>query len=155
MSNKNYKAMAYELVTHHPAIKEGEDPWDVLPAYEERETRYRIEDVNTGEVLDDAQGYGYKTARKAYVGYSYKTGGKKKKRNNTSRSGAIKKWFDKHPDFSYDLLDIYFRAAKERMRGATVEETTVTPEVLKTLLSEWNLEVDFPLDDMLKVFEKM
>ncbi len=78
MSNKNYKAVAYELVTHHPTIKEGEYPCDVLPAYDERETRYRIEDVNTGEVLDDAQGHGYKTARKAYVGYSYKTGSKKK-----------------------------------------------------------------------------
>ena len=34
--------------------------------------RYVVVDADTGEVLDDAQGYGYKTVRKAYAAYYYK-----------------------------------------------------------------------------------
>lgn len=33
--------------------------------------RYVIVDIDTGEILDDAQGYGYRTAQKAYAGYNY------------------------------------------------------------------------------------
>ena len=33
--------------------------------------RYFVVDVSTGEVLDDACGYGYKTKEKASLGYLY------------------------------------------------------------------------------------
>ena len=36
------------------------------------ERRWVIVDNETGKVLDDAQGYGYKSAQKAYAGYGYK-----------------------------------------------------------------------------------
>lgn len=36
------------------------------------EKRYVVVDKNTGEVLDDAQGYGYKTKKNAYSAYYYK-----------------------------------------------------------------------------------
>ena len=34
--------------------------------------RFIIVNIETGEVLDDAQGYGYKTAVNAYKAYGYK-----------------------------------------------------------------------------------
>lgn len=34
--------------------------------------RYIVVDITTGEILDDAQGYGYKSTAKAYAGYNYK-----------------------------------------------------------------------------------
>ena len=37
------------------------------------EKRFVIIDANTGELLDDAQGYGFKTAQKAYASYGYKS----------------------------------------------------------------------------------
>lgn len=37
------------------------------------EARYVIVDAATGEVLDDAQGYGYKSAQRAYAGFGYLT----------------------------------------------------------------------------------
>ena len=40
--------------------------------YLERETRFVIMDLETGEILDDAQGYGYKTAVKAHRAYGWK-----------------------------------------------------------------------------------
>lgn len=35
------------------------------------ETRFVIVDDETGEVLDNAQGYGYKSAQNAYRGWNY------------------------------------------------------------------------------------
>lgn len=37
--------------------------------------RFIIIDNHTGKVLDDAQGYGYKTPQKAYACWKYKYGG--------------------------------------------------------------------------------
>ena len=39
----------------------------------EYKKRYVIVDKDTGEILDTAQGYGYKSAQNAYAAYSYKT----------------------------------------------------------------------------------
>ena len=36
------------------------------------ETRYVLVDTDTGEIVDDAQGYGYDTAQKAQRAYRYK-----------------------------------------------------------------------------------
>lgn len=36
------------------------------------EKRYVIIDKDTGELLDDAQGYGYKSVRNAYAAWAYK-----------------------------------------------------------------------------------
>lgn len=52
------------------------------------EARYVIVDAATGEVLDDAQGYGYKSAQRAYAGFGYLTRDKAKdleKRNTEKR----------------------------------------------------------------------
>lgn len=54
-----YKAIPIQVTTHHAD-------------YDTSEIRYFIVSTETGEVIDDAQGYGYKTAQKAYAGYAYK-----------------------------------------------------------------------------------
>lgn len=36
--------------------------------------RYCILDINTGEIVDDAQGYGYTSEQKAYAGFTYRHG---------------------------------------------------------------------------------
>ena len=35
--------------------------------------RFVVVDVDTGKILADAQGYGYKSAQKAHASYAYKT----------------------------------------------------------------------------------
>ena len=67
---KPYKAIPFKVTTHHDEVVNNDDPWESHPAYDTTETRFCIVDANTGEMLDDAQGYGYKTAQKAYAGYS-------------------------------------------------------------------------------------
>ena len=68
-----YKAVAI-TVTHSPSDEFG------LSEYE-HETRYVIKDIESGIIVDDAQGYGYKTAQKAYAGWSYKN----RNKSNDSR----------------------------------------------------------------------
>lgn len=62
------------------------------------ETRYVIVDSDTGEVLDDAQGYGYKSAQKAHAAWSYKQKPKKQRIAEANQKKRIKKWFEKNPD---------------------------------------------------------
>ena len=42
------------------------------------ERRFQIVDAETGEVLDDAQGYGYKSPQKAHAAWGYKNRDKSK-----------------------------------------------------------------------------
>ena len=54
---KNYKAIQYKITTHHEAVVDKDEPWNNTPAYDTFEMRYCIVSTDTGEVLDDAQGY--------------------------------------------------------------------------------------------------
>lgn len=44
----------------------------VLYSKNQFDPRWAIVDAETGEMLDDAQGYGFKSPRKAYAAYVYK-----------------------------------------------------------------------------------
>ena len=56
--------------------------------------RYRIVSTATGKVLDDAHGYGYKTARKAHAAYTYK---KRKQVANGKQEKSYYQRSGKHP----------------------------------------------------------
>ena len=56
--------------------------------------RFIIIDANTGELLDDAQGYGFKTAQKAYASYGYKS---KLNGRKPANKAVIKAWIKKDP----------------------------------------------------------
>lgn len=60
-----YKAIPYKATRHYEAVVDVSEPWNNEPAYDTTETRWCIVSTETGEVLDDAQGYGYKSARKS------------------------------------------------------------------------------------------
>ena len=78
MKDRTYQAIQFQVTRHFDAVNNPDEPWENHPAYDTTLTRYRIVSTETGEVLDDAQGYGYTTAQKAYAGYGYKL-----KRRNT------------------------------------------------------------------------
>ena len=52
----------------------------IIKVKKEFEERYIIINSETGEIIDDAQGYGYKTSKKAYAAYYYKYKGGLEKR---------------------------------------------------------------------------
>lgn len=76
--------------------------------------RFVIVDLETGEILDDAQGYGYKSAQKAHIGYNYhiKQASKPKKRQDRSKEIAVYRWLKKNPGVENAFYEAEFMAAK-------------------------------------------
>ena len=66
----------------------------------EYDRRYVVIDKDTGEILDDAQGYGYKSAQKAHAAYAYKTRDKSKDAEELAKKKHILKWLKEHKDFT-------------------------------------------------------
>ncbi len=71
--------------------------------------RYVIVDSQTGEILDDAQGYGFKTPRGAYAAWGYKNQGKEKRKENRIKDDLLKKWFQENSSFIHKLEEELFR----------------------------------------------
>ena len=53
--------------------------------------RYIVISRDTRETLDDAQGYGYKSVRKAYAAYAYKTRTPEQKAAKEKKDAVLKK----------------------------------------------------------------
>ena len=83
-----------------------EAPFKVVPM-PDRPGRYIIIEAEGGVVLDDANGYGYKSAPNAYRAGWYKFKGGK------SRVDAAKAWWRAHKDFYESLSDEMFYIAKD------------------------------------------
>ena len=78
---------------------------DFGETFTEIETRYRVVDADTGEVLDDAQGYGYTSAQKAHRGFAYKQKHHPTGRKNAGikqRNQRIRAWINIHIDIDWD-----------------------------------------------------
>lgn len=114
------------------------------------ETRYRIVSTETGEILDDAQGYGYRTAQKAYAAYSYKTRDKSKDAEKHARRREIMKWFKEHNDFKNSMDQIAFEIAK----GSWGPDDKFDAAKVKQLLDEYNLHPNFKPYEILNVWQR-
>jgi hypothetical protein len=112
--------------------------------------RFVIINVDTGEILDDCQGYGYKTKQKAHIGYAYKTRDKSKDREKEARRKEIKKWLRTHKGFTNTLDEFAFEIAK----GSWDEDDKVDAKLVKTILKNLKLETEFKPSEILRVWEK-
>lgn len=117
----------------------------------EGEPRFIVVDKETGEILDDAQGYGYKTVQKAHAGYSYKNRDRSKDAEKAARRDHIAKWLKEHPQFRHLMDGIAFEIAK----GSWGPEDKFDAKLVKQLLKENQLEPDFSAGELLKVWRKM
>jgi hypothetical protein len=83
-------------------IKPNKEPW------EKDEIRYIIVDAGTNKLLDDANGYGYKTKQSAIKSAWYKyDGGKQKVKETTNfwdKNKEIKKYIEKL--YEYNMKEI-------------------------------------------------
>ena len=144
--DKNYKAVPYQIVNHNDAITEENEPWNNMPAYDTHKTRFRIVSTETGEVLDDAQGYGYKTAQKAYSGYLYKTRDISKDKAKQAKKRYIQRWLKEHKDFAEAMDNVALDVVKgvyDKFDAALVKE----------LLAEFELTPDFTASELIKVWQ--
>lgn len=112
------------------------------------ETRYQIISTETGEILDDAQEYGYKTARKAYAGFAYKNRDKSKDKERLEQKKHIKNWMRQNKSF-VRLMDAY---AFDIAKGAMGPDEKFDAKFVKKLLKEVDLKPDFTAGELLRVW---
>lgn len=97
------------------------------------ETRYRVFDLD-GNMVDDAQGYGYKSARNAHVGYHY-TRHPDKIRANKKLKQRVHRWCDQHADIDA-IIDVYlFDTLKNGEKLSAVEEKALFEGLTENLPS--------------------
>lgn len=110
--------------------------------------RYVIVDIETNEILDDAQGYGYKSAQNAYAGYGYKNRDKSKDAKKMQEEREIRQWWKKHKKLKHDLEYLAFDIAK----GGYGPDAELNVKFLKELMEERGIESEFPAEKLLKVW---
>ena len=120
-----------------------------LSTYDEK--RYIVIDIKTGKVLDDAQGYGYKSIKKAYSAYGYKKRDKSKDKEKQMKEKKIKNWMLENRSF-IKLMD---QIAFEIVKGSWGPEEKFNTAFLKKMLKENNLNPDFTAFELLKVWQKL
>jgi len=98
-----------------------------------QEIRYIIVDDNEN-IIDDAQGYGYKTKQNAYKAMNYKfKGGKQKKIQQETEK---RKFFKKYPGLKENIQDIYEINFKEISKGEVTEE-----DIKKEIDKKYNIDI--------------
>ena len=116
----------------------------------QHEKRFVVVDKNTGEILDNAQGYGYKTIQKAYAAYAYKTRDKTKDKEKLVKKKHIRQWMKEHKEFVKMMDEFAFEIAK----GSWGEDEKFNVKFVKQMLLEHGLEVDFTAGELLKVWRE-
>ena len=74
---------------------------------------YVIVDEETGEILDDANGYGYKTGQAAHKGWAYKSKPREEKDKINKQHLIIINWIKENKKIVSRLEDLYFYAFKD------------------------------------------
>lgn len=115
-----------------------------------RDKRYVVIDKNTQEVLDDAQGYGYRSPQKAYAAYAYKHRDKAKDKEKAAKTKKIRSWMKEHKDFVKLMDQIAFEIAK----GSWGPDDKFDAKLVKQLLKENDLEPDFTAAELIRVWQK-
>lgn len=86
--------------------------------FEHQETRYRLIDSVTGKVVNDANGYGFKTAQNAHRATGYHKG---KHRGGKTRKQKVETFLKQHPELRHQLLDAMFETVKTGDRLTEVD----------------------------------
>lgn len=106
--------------------------------------RFDVVSKTDGSILDDAQGYGYKTYQSAVKAAWYKFSGGKKKVSNEKR--IARDFWKQNPAVKKRVFDLYDTWAKEVARGE-VKEKEILEEACRAA------GVDVPALAVLKYIE--
>lgn len=112
--------------------------------------RYVVIDKDTGEIIDDAQGYGYRTVQKAYAAYNYKNRDKSKDKEKAAKRKHIQRWMREHKSF-VELMDQF---AFEIAKGSWGPDDKFDAKLVREMLKQNGLDVDFTAGDLLRVWRK-
>ena len=103
------------------------------------ETRYAIADDN-GKIVDDAQGYGYKTYEKASKAMWWKF------KDGKKSSDEKIKWWKSHKDLYDAIQDMIMMYCKEIMRGELTDDD-ICGYAKQIAKDDFNIDL---ADDMIK-----
>jgi hypothetical protein len=104
--------------------------------------RYVVVDEATGEIVDDAQGYGYKSAQNAHRAHAYKSMPPNKKRQRDAAKRQVRRWCAQHPQFMQHVEQSMFYALKD---GQNFTEADA-----RAILAEHGLELPFTVKDLMR-----
>ncbi len=110
--------------------------------------RYVIVDIESGRILDNAQGHGYKSPQKAYACYAYKKRDRSKDNEKQEKENKIKNWLRENREFTSLLDSEAYYAVKD-------PAVKFDLNFVKKLLKEQNLEPEFTASEILKVWGKL
>ncbi len=102
------------------------------------ESRYIIVNAETNETVDDAQGYGYKSKRKAYAAWTYHNRNKAEDPEREKQILMIDEWAKSHAYF-ITMMD---NAAEYISKGFYGSQASFDSKYLAKMLSENNIELD-------------
>lgn len=115
-----------------------------------RDERFVVIDKDTKKVLDNAQGYGYKSIKGAYAAWSYTHRDKTKDKEKQEKERKIKLWMKEHKDF-VKLMDAL---SFEIYKGSHGVDEKFDAKFVKRMLKESGLKTDFTPGELLKVWRK-
>lgn len=111
--------------------------------------RYILVDETTGEIVDDAQGYGYKGERKAYSAFYYKHRDKTKDGEKRRIKKLVIKFCKDNPELIEDLLDLEFHILKMNDKNITFNSKIVSDYFKNCGIDN----LDFSIEDFLKYWD--
>lgn len=88
------------------------------------DTRYVIVDTKDGVIVDDANGYGYKSITSAKHAWGYKQQTPAERTEQLKRYRGILNWMDEHQEVVGFILDCIFYALKEHREVEPYIDTT-------------------------------
>lgn len=116
------------------------------------EWRFVVIDIDTGEILDNAQGYGYKTKQKAMTAWNYKTRDKSKDAAKEAKEKLVKDWMRRHKGF-VDTMEQY--CIEIECKHSWRPDDKFDAKFVKQMLKDYDFELDgFTAGDLLKVWRK-
>ena len=113
------------------------------------EERFIIVDGETGEILDDAQGYGYKTIQGAFKAYKFKNLTKEERKERENKIALVKKWI-KH---NKKIMNLFEEICFEIWKGSWSPEDKFEEKLVKKILIENGYDIDklgFTIKELLK-----
>lgn len=123
MSRKKKNYHGYRVKIEHPKV---------VMAKRHGEDRFVIIDEDTGEVVDDAQGYGYKTAQNAYRACGYKNRPKEKFDQDAKIERAVYRFCRNHGDIVKEIENEMFYAVKDGVPFTGKDVDDLIPEDLRS-----------------------
>lgn len=109
--------------------------WTVIP----RGDRFIIVERETNNVIDDAQGYGFKTKDGAYKAAYYKLNQK----SIIHKQRVVNNFLENHPEFNWRLCDLMMDAAK--FNGS------VQPDMVEQLADELSQVLPYSGEEFLRI----